>query len=136
MPAKDTQVLNQIRQLHQHKSQKPPAANPLGPEMVQFFKQSVAKRQTRLTKIAECWSHLVPPLLCDHCALESYSRGTLTVIVDSSSHLYELKQVLLAGLEQQLLFACKSSALRKIVLRPGRWYDANPAGDRKIQFPQ
>ena len=44
----------------------------------------------------------------------------LTVIVDSSAHLYELKQLLLAGLQQQLLLACKSTGLKKITLKPGR----------------
>jgi hypothetical protein len=57
----------------------------------------------------------------------------LTVIVDSSSHLYELKQLLLAGLQQQLLLACKSSGLRKIALRPGRWYESSEQ-DRKLRF--
>jgi len=42
------------------------------------------------------------------------------VIVDSAPHLYELKQLLLAGLEQQLLLACAVSGLRKINLKPGR----------------
>jgi hypothetical protein len=55
-------------------------------------------------------------------------------MVDSSSHLYELKQLLLAGLEEQLLFACKSAALRKITLRPGRWYEGESSNDRKIRF--
>jgi len=106
---------------------------PLGPEMIGFFKQSVEKRQTKLAKIAECWSVLVPETLNDHCALESLSRGTLTVIVDSSSHLYELKQLLLAGLQQQVMMACKSAGLRKITLKPGRWYDGADAS-RKIRF--
>src|SRR5205085_3576804 len=83
------------------------AADALGPELIQFFKQSVEKRQTRLTKVAACWGQLVPETLGEHCALESLSRGTLTVLVDSSSHLYELNQLLLAGLRQQLLIACK-----------------------------
>jgi len=109
--------------------------NPLGPEMIQFFKQSVQKRHTKLGKIAECWGAIVPDLLADHCSLESLSRGTLTVIVDSSSHLYELKQLLLAGIEQQLLIACKSAGLRKINLKAGRWYDqsADPTA-RKLRF--
>ncbi|MGB7156754.1 MAG: DciA family protein [Tepidisphaeraceae bacterium] len=114
---------------------RPPTHAPLGPEMVSFFKQSVSKRHTKLSKIAECWGALVPETLNDHCALESLSRGSLTVIVDSSSHLYELKQLLLAGLEQQLLLACKSAGLRKITLKPGRWYDEGGAsGDRKLRF--
>jgi hypothetical protein len=105
----------------------------LGPEMIQFFKQSVEKRQGKLGKIAECWSALVPEMLNDHCALEGLSRGTLTVLVDSSSHLYELKQLLLAGLQQQLLLACKGAGLRKINLRSGRWYSAGD-DSRKIRF--
>jgi len=108
----------------------------LGPEMVQFFKQSVEKRHTKLGKIAACWGGIVPEMFSEHCSLESFNRGILTVIVDSSSHLYELKQLLLAGLEQQLLLACKSAGLRKITLKPGRWYDAACGdADRKLKFP-
>ena len=105
----------------------------LGPAMVQFFKQSVEKRHTRLGKIAECWDRLIPQTLNEHCALESYNRGSLTVIVDSSPHLYELKQLLLAGLQQQLLLACRSSGLRKINLRPGRWYEGD-GSEKKLNF--
>jgi hypothetical protein len=48
--------------------------------------------------------------------------------------LYDLKQLLLAGLEKQILIACKSTGLRKISLKMGRWYDGPPTADRKIQF--
>ena len=125
----------ELSRLQRIKQSRPPTHALLGPEMISFFKQSVSKRHTTLSKIAECWSALVPETLNDHCALESLSRGSLTVIVDSSSHLYELKQLLLAGLEQQLLLACKSGGLRKITLKPGRWYDDGAvAGDRKLRF--
>ena len=125
----------ELSRLHRFKQPKPATHAPLGPEMVSFFKQSVEKRHTKLAKIAECWGALVPETLNDHCALESLSRGSLAVIVDSSSHLYELKQLLLAGLEQQLLLACKSAGLRKITLKPGRWYDDGGAqSDRKPRF--
>ena len=99
-----------------------PGAVALGPEVVGFFKQSVQRRQTKLGKIAESWGKLVPRLLEEHTALHSYNRGSLTVIVDSSAHLYDLKHLLLAGLEQQLFLACRSSGLRRIVLKPGTWY--------------
>lgn len=113
----------------------PPIKTPaLGPEVVDFFKHSVAKRQSKLGKIAEAWEMLVPPLLAEHCALESLTRGQLTVIVDSSSHLYDLKQLLLAGLEKQLLLACKSTGLKKIALKPGRWYDTSRDGTTRIRF--
>ena len=125
----------ELSRLHRVKQGRPPAQTALGPEMISFFKQSVEKRHTKLAKIAECWGALVPETLNDHCALESLSRGSLTVIVDSSSHLYELKQLLLAGLEQQLLLACKSAGLRKITLKPGRWYDdGDAAGERTPRF--
>jgi hypothetical protein len=106
----------------------------IGAEMISFFKNSVQKRHTKLGKIAECWSRLVPELLSEHCALESFSRGTLAVIVDSSPHLYELKQLLLAGLERQLCVACASTGLRKVTLRTGRWYESNETGDRRVAF--
>src|SRR5215213_9615121 len=106
----------------------------IGPELVGFFKHSVQRRHTKLGKISECWSQLVPELLNDHCALESFSRGTLVVIVDSASHLYELKQLLLAGLEGQLLVACGSTGLKKVNLRPGRWYEGASPEDRRVRF--
>ena len=124
----------QLRRLARVK-QRPAASMPaLGPELVSFFKNSVQKRHTKLGKIGECWSHLVPELLNDHCALDGFSRGTLLVIVDSSSHLYELKQLLLSGLERQLLVACGSTGLKKVSLKPGRWYEGATPEDRRVRF--
>jgi hypothetical protein len=134
MPAKRPTTVAHLQRLHRAKSTDAPVAAPLGAEMIDFFKQSVARRQTKLVKIAECWTTLVPPLLNEHCALEGFSKGTLTVLVDSSSHLYELKQLLLAGLQQQLLLACKTAGLKKVSLRPGRWYAGDTPGERKIRF--
>jgi hypothetical protein len=119
-----------IRRLQTFKSVALPNGQPLGPELISFFKQSVAKRQTKLVKIAECWASLVPVMLNDHCALEGIHRGTLTVLVDSSSHLYELKQLLLAGLQDQLLMACRSTGLKKVSLKLGQWYD--PASESRV----
>jgi len=113
----------------------PPAPTPLlGPAMIDFFKQSVKKRQEKLVQLAACWERLVPSTLLDHCALESLHKGTLTVMVDSSSHLYELKQLLLAGLQQQLTIACKFAGLKKVSLKPGRWYEATEDGAKKVRF--
>src|ERR1700722_2632197 len=134
MPIKNQNSLDEVRRLHKYKTRTHATGSALGEELVGFFKQSVAKRQTRLVQIAECWGTLVPEMLTEHCALEGFANGTLTVMVDSSAHLYELKQVLLAGLEQQLRLACKSSGLRKITLRPGRWYDGDGQEDRKVRF--
>jgi hypothetical protein len=134
MPTRHQHSTDEIRRLHKFKSHAQPVGSALGEELVGFFKQSVAKRQTRLGKIAESWNVLVPNLLSEHCALEAYDRGTLTVVVDSSAHLYELKQLLLAGLDQQLKIACKATGLRKITLRPGRWYEGEAQDGRKLRF--
>lgn len=123
-----------LRRLDQAKRVERSAGEALGPELLTFFKQSVEKRHTKLGKIAACWEAIVPAMFNDHCALESLNRGTLTVVVDSSSHLYELKQLLLAGLQQQLLLACKSAGLKKITLKAGRWYDSSDGGERKLRF--
>jgi hypothetical protein len=109
-------------------------AEMIGPELIAFFKQSVEKRQGKLTKLAETWDVLVPSTLAEHCCLEGFNRGTLTVLVDSSSHLYELKQLLLAGLQDQMLLACKSAGLRKVALKIGRWYEGADVADRKVKF--
>jgi hypothetical protein len=121
-----------LQRMQHVKQSAPPPAQLIGEEMVAFFKQSVEKRQTKLGKIAEIWGTLVPLLLTQHCSLESLNRGSLTVLVDSSSHLYELKQLLLSGLEKQILLACKSAGLRKIILKQGRWYEGD--NDQKLKF--
>ena len=123
------------------KQQPAAMAAALGPELLQFFKISVERRNAKFSKIADAWAQLIPQTLADHCALESFSRGTLCVLCDSSSHLYELKQLLLAGLEKQLQLACAASGLKKITLKRGRWYEETgpgeegPAGaSRKLKF--
>ena len=105
----------------------------VGEDIVAFFKQNVQKRQTKMGKIGEAWATLVPEMLQEHSCLESFTRGTLTVLVDSSSHLYDLKQLLLAGLEKQIVLACKSTGLKKIALKAGRWYE-EAGGEKRIVF--
>jgi len=134
MPPRPDPHLLELQRLQQHKQSPIPQTDHLGPELLSFFRQSVQKRQTRLAVIADAWSHLVPPILCEHCALESLTRGTLTVLVDSSAHLFELKQLLLAGLEDQLKIVCKSAGLRKVTLKSGRWYQGERTPDRKPAF--
>ena len=121
---------SELRRLVAAKGAAHPMAGKLGADVVQFFKQSIDKRQRKFGKIAQCWSQLVPEKLAEHCALESLHRGQLTVMVDSSSHLYEMKQMLLEGLEKQLILSCQSAGLRKIILKAGRWYEGNETSVR------
>jgi len=73
-------------------------------------------------------------LLLEHTCLESFRAGVLVVLVDSSSHLYQLKQLLLSGLEKQLMNDCRTMGLKKIVLRPGQWYVGNLSEDHRLTF--
>jgi hypothetical protein len=123
-----------LERLHRVKQAPAPLMPVFGEELIAFFKKSVSNRQTKLATLSECWCRLVPQTLCDHCSLESFSRGSLTVLVDSAAHLYDLRQLLLAGLEKQIMLAAGSTGLRRITLRLGRWYDGQSSADRKIKF--
>ena len=124
----------ELERLDRVKRAAPEAIPQLGPELLSFYKHAVQKRQTKLATIAACWSQLVPASMLEHCALESFHAGTLKVIVDSAPHLYELKQLLLAGLQDQVLITCKSAGLRRITLKQGRWYVGDNPRERKIRF--
>jgi hypothetical protein len=124
----------ELRRLVAAKGARPAESPLLGSEVVHFFKQSVQKRQTKFGRIAKVWEQVIPPALAEHCALESLHRGSLTVIVDSSAHIYELKQLLLAGLEQQIKRACPSADLKKICIKPGRWYEQSREGATYVRF--
>ena len=116
-----------FRRLARVKQSAPHCHACLGPEMLAFFKQSVEKRQAKFGKIARCgtssfrrrWASTAP---------ESFSRGTLSVLVDSSSHLYELKQLLLPGCSSN----CSS---RATVPACGRSPSAPAAGTTAIRPP-
>jgi len=123
----------ELVRLSRVKTKPTPQTAAMGPELIQFFKQSVEKRQGKFAKIADAWARLMPPNMLDHCALESFSKGTLAVLVDSSPHLYEMKQLLLSGLQQQLMLACKAAGLKKINLKPGRWYQGD-GQEQRLNF--
>jgi hypothetical protein len=133
-PSDEKRLELDLKRLAQFKKSPRKDTPTLGPDLVSFFKQNVEKRHAKFGKIGDAWSQLVPELLDRHCCLESFYRGHLTVLVDSSPHLYDLKQLLLSGLQQQLLLACKSAGLRKITLKPGRWYDPTEEGFQKLRF--
>ncbi len=92
----------------------------LGDEVVEIFKHDLEKRQKKFGKIGEVWIRIVPPTLQEVSELTALVRGTLTVIVQGSSHLFNMKQAMLAGLQEQLLHECRAAGLKKVVLKPGK----------------
>ena len=115
------------------KARTPRPAEKLGTSLVGFYKANV-ERTRKFAGIGQAWETLVPPEMLEHCCLQSYRGGILTVLVDSSPHLYRLKQLLLAGLDKQMREVCRTEGLKKITIRPGRWYAGDDPRERRIVF--
>lgn len=108
-------------------------AERIGESLVKFYKGTV-QRTRKFAGIGEVWDTLMPPELNEHCCLESYRAGTLVVLVDSSPHLYRLKQLLLEDLQKNIVDLCRAQGLKKITLRPGRWYASDGEQDCRVFF--
>jgi len=65
--------------------------------------------------------------------LESYARGTLTVMVDSAAHRFKLDAELKAGLRQSLAERF-TGPLSRIKLVPGQFYSVDLEGNRRYGF--
>jgi len=81
----------------------------------------LARRVRQLAKLAEVWDELIPEPIREHTALECFQRGTLTVLVDSAAHRFQLQTLLNAGL-LAVIRARFSGALQKVRLLPGQFY--------------
>jgi hypothetical protein len=120
---KTDEDLRLLRRLVKYKSIERPVPSAIGGDMLAFYRQGVDKKRPKMEVLGRAWVALVPELFQQHTCLDGFVKGTLTVLVDSSSHQYELRQLLLAGLEKQLVIACKSAGLKKVSLKRGLWYD-------------
>jgi hypothetical protein len=117
---RDTQHL---RRLDGFKRRDVPVAGALGETIGELFHREVERRHTKLADVADVWGRLVPERLQAHACLDGLVRGRLSVMIDSAPHLFELRQLFLAGLEVQLLHALRPTGVRKIQLKRGRWTD-------------
>jgi hypothetical protein len=102
-------------------------AVPLGQPLAILMKHTLGKRVRQIGRLAEVWDDLIPANLCEHTALESFRSGTLTVVVDSSPHRFQLRQLLDGGLlgEMRSRF---SGALNKVRLIPGQFAATDEMG--------
>jgi hypothetical protein len=117
---RDREADAELRRLFRWKSPRAYMPHVLGEDAIDLFNSQIKKRHAKFGKLSEAWNTLVPALFQEHTMLASFVRGVLTVHVDSSPHLYELKQLMLAGLEDQLLLACRGEGLKKLALKRGR----------------
>jgi hypothetical protein len=116
----DREADAELRRLFRWKTSRPYTPHVLGEEAIELFNTQIKKRHAKFGKLSEVWDTLVPQLFQEHTMLASFVRGILTVHVDSSPYLYELKQLMLAGLEDQLLLACRGEGLKKVTLKRGK----------------
>jgi predicted nucleic acid-binding Zn ribbon protein len=86
--------------------------------LVGQFKREVERPYKQVGKLVSLWEQLVPAELAAHTKLSGFSRGVLSVTVDSSARLYELDQLLRGGVEKELVKLSKTT-LTKVRLRVG-----------------
>lgn len=125
----DDAQLQTVWQNRQHNEMVCPVAQPLA----LFMKNTLAKRVRQLSRLAAIWDEVVPEEIREHTALESFNRGSLTVLVDSAAHRFELQMLLDGGLQREIQ-ARFGGAIQKIRLSPGRFSSVDLAGEPRYEF--
>lgn len=97
-----------------------------------LMKRKLAKRVRQLSKLATLWDQLLPQSIRDHTALDSLQDGVLTVVVDSSSHRFQLQTLLNGGLQREIQSKLPT-ALNRIKLVPGQFYSVDLAGSQRYE---
>jgi len=105
-------------------------ATPLAQPLAVLMNRTLRKKVRQLGRLAEIWDEVIPEEIADHTALESFSNGVLTVMVDSSAHRFRL-QVLLAGGLQREIQSRFAGALNKVKLVPGQFAAVEFSGRRE-----
>jgi len=109
----------QLRTLWLQKQPNDRTSHLAGP-MTVLMKHKLGKKVRQLSKLAVVWDEVLPATIRDHTALDSFQRGILTVLVDSSAHRYQLQTLLTAGLMKEIRKRF-SGPLNKIRLVPGQF---------------
>jgi len=116
----------QLRTVWQQRQLYEPAT-PLRHPLAVLMKHKLARRVKQLSRLATVWDEVIPEDIADHTALESFHRGVLTVMVDSSSHRFQLQTMLLGGL-MDMLRERFAGPLNKVRLVPGQFHAIDLAG--------
>ncbi len=126
----DDAVLQTVWQQRQRRDRTIPLAKPLG----QLMNNTLAKRVRQLSSLAAVWDEVIPASLREHTALETFHNGTLTVMVDSASHRFNLRTLLSGGLLREIQARCPQP-INKIRLVPGQFYTIDAeTGARRYAF--
>ena len=125
----DDAQLRTVWQQRRFKDRSVPLCEPL----TLLMKRTLAKRVKQLGTLAQVWDEVVPADIRDHTALEAFSGGALTVMVDSASHRFQL-QTLLAGGLFRIIQSRLPLALNRIKLIPGQFYSVDVSGAPRYEF--
>ena len=122
----------QLRTVWQQRQFHDRLAHVSGP-LTSLMKHTLGKRVRRLSQLAEIWDEVVPDAIARHTALEGFSRGVLTVMVDSTAHRFQLQTLLTGGLMKAIQQRF-SGALNKVKLIPGQFYSVDATGLPRYEF--
>jgi len=110
-----------------HQRQMDDRSAPIGQPLAMLMKHQLARRVRQLHQLAQVWDEVVPEAIAEHTALEGFSRGVLTVMVDTAAHRFQLENLLRGGL-LGLLRERFSGALQKVKVVPGQFYSVDLDG--------
>ena len=82
-------------------------------EVVAGFVAALEPMPARCDSVTEALAGLLPPPMRGHCRLGEISGGSIKIVVDSASYMYEL-QLCKAELLEELRRVCPGAGLRRI----------------------
>lgn len=123
---------SQLRTVWQQRQVKDRTAH-LSQPLAVLMKHTLAKKVRQLGQLAEVWDEIIPQNIRDHTAMDSFQKGSLTVMVDSASHRFLLQTLLNNGLQKEIQSRF-SGAINKIRLVPGQFYAVDMAGQKRYEF--
>lgn len=105
----------------------------LGEPLALFMKHTLARRVKQLGALASIWDEVIPEEIREHTALETFKGGTLSVVVDSAPHRFQLEMLLKSGL-QRMLAERFPGALTKVKITPGQFSSIDLEGSPRYAF--
>lgn len=85
----------------------------LGDVVQVVMRDQVDPRHEKLSQLNDTWGKLLPPLLAENCKIDSLTAGTLKVVANSSSYMYEMRLCSHLLLEQ-IQKRCPKARVNKI----------------------
>ena len=70
-------------------------------------------------KLQRCWDEILPPGLAEHCRIEEFSAGVLTVLVEAPAFMHELR-LCREQLREELNASVPGAKIKEIKLSIGK----------------